>query len=236
MGPGGIAGEEGRARPLLNRVDAILCPVPNPSCGVGSEASALAPVAPGKRPKLTGALDRGSTAAQILLLEYAEGMPMESVGWGRASPADVAALSELHATEFRLVARPLYVARANLARLTPLMAGALTDPGGPAVTMISGHDTNVASLGGLLDLHWRVPGLAADDPSPGGAIVLERLVDRAGQHYVRALYRSQTLADIRGLLPVRRAYVTAMPIRGCQALGVKGLCSEAAFLGLLSGR
>jgi 4-phytase/acid phosphatase len=109
----------------------------------------------------------------------------------------------------------------------------------PALTMISGHDTNVASLAGLLDLHWRVPGLAADDPAPGGAIVFERLVDRQGRRYVRAAYRAQTLAQIRALTRLggaARPYRRVMPIATCTARGVRGLCTLAAFDALMATR
>lgn len=237
-GPGGIPAEEARLRPLLARLDAILCAPVAATCGVSRDASALAPAAPGKRPKLTGALDRASTAAQVLLLEYAEGKPMGEVGWGRATAADIARLSEFHAVEFRLLARPRYVARANLALIAPILRDALAGDGGaaPAVTMISGHDTNVASLGGLLGLRWQVPGLAPDDPSPGGALVFERLRDRTGARYVRALYRSQTIAQIRTLTPLDAAntYVAVLPIPGCRARGVIGLCTSRMFAGKLT--
>ncbi|GGB41828.1 phosphoanhydride phosphohydrolase [Sphingomonas metalli] len=232
-GEAGLAAEEARLRPLLARLDAVLCAPVSAACGVSRAPSGLAAVEPGKRPKLTGALDRASTAAQILLLEYADGKPMAEVGWGRVSAADIGRFAEFHAAEFRLLARPRYVARANLALLAPLIVEALTAADGPAVTMISGHDTNVASLGGLLGLHWQVPGVAADDPLPGGAIVLERLVDRAGRHYVRARYRAQTLAQIRDLAPAT-GYDAILPIAGCNAIGVTGLCTEAEFVRALT--
>lgn len=231
-GPGGIAGEEARLRPLLARLDAILCAPAAPACGIAREPSDLTPARAGRRPKLTGALDRASTAAQILLLEYAEGKPMAEVGWGRATPADIARLAAFHATEFRLLARPAYIARANLALLTPIIVAGLTAADGAAVTMISGHDTNVANLGGLLDVHWQVPGLAADDPAPGGAIVLQHLSDAAGHHFVRALYRSQTVEQIR-TLATDAPYSAVLPIAGCSARGQRGLCTEAAFLARL---
>lgn len=225
-GPDGITREEARLRPQLARLDAILCGNSTAVCGVGRAPSAVAPTTPGSRPKLTGALDLGSTAGQILLLQYADGKPMAEVGWGRASAADIAMLSELHAVEFRLLARPRYVAKANLALLAPLILEALTQADASAVTMIAGHDTNVASLAGLLGLHWHVPGFAADDPSPGGAIVLERWRDRRGTPYVRARYRSQTLAQIRTLADAS-PYQVVVPIARCTALGVRGLCTLA---------
>ncbi|MFA6112655.1 MAG: histidine-type phosphatase [Sphingomonas sp.] len=235
IGRGGIAAVETPYRPLLARLDAVLCGSHKAGCGVRQEASGLISAKPGKRPKLTGALDRASTAAQILLLEYADGKPTPKVGWGRARAGDIAAFSAFHALEFRLLARPPYVAAANMGGIVPLIREGLT--GSVRVTMLSGHDTNVASLGGLLDLHWTVPGLAMDDPAPGGAIVLERLRDRRGGLYVRALYRSQTLEQIRAAGPLANnpPYLAALPIPGCVALGVKGLCTLAAFEKKLDG-
>ncbi len=241
IGPAGIAGEERRLRPVLARLDAILCGAAKSACGVAREPSTLAPLKSGARPKLAGALDRASTVAQILLLEYADGKPMREVGWGRATAADIGRGSELHALEFRLVARPQYVAARGLSGIGALMRQAISDPrkDAPAVTMLSGHDTNIANLGGLLDLHWRVPGLAADDPSPGGAILFERLADQQGKLYVRAVYRSQTLDQIRNLTVLGGAakpYRTVMPIVGCSTRGIRGLCTLAAFEALMTER
>ena len=232
IGPGGIAAVEARMRPLLNRLDAILC-AKKPACGVGAEKTAIAPAAANKRPDMTGALDRASTAAQILLLEYADGKPMKEVGWGRTTAADVTALSEFHALEFAILARPRPIALANMAGLTPLILKAMTGQG-PKLVMISGHDTNVANLGGMLGLHWHVPGFAADDPAPGGAVILERLKDDSGNVYARASYRAQTLDQLRaGAAP---GYRQALPIAGCTARGVAGLCTLAQFQKVMSGK
>jgi 4-phytase/acid phosphatase len=232
VGPGGIGAVEARMRPLLTRLDAILC-AGKAACGVGAEKTAVAPAEANKRPDMTGALDRASTAAQILLLEYADGKPMREVGWGRVTAADVTALSAFHALEFAILARPKPVAIANMAGLTPpilrVMAGE-----GPKLLMISGHDTNVANLGGMLGLHWHVPGFAADDPAPGGAVILERLRDKAGKAYVRAYYRAQTLDQLRaGAAP---GYRQILPIAGCNARGVIGLCTLAQFQKVMSGK
>lgn len=225
VGSGGMAALDKANRPLLDRLDRILCGKATRGCGIGQEPSAIISAEPGKKPKLSGALDRASTAAQILLLEYGEGKPMSDVGWGRASAADVTALSAFHALEFRLLARPPYLAAANLAGLLPIIRDGLD--GKASVTLIAGHDTNVANLGGLLGVHWQAPGLAMDDPAPGGALVIERLIGKNGQLYVRALYRSQTLEEIRSA--ANPTYRAVLPIPGCSALGIKGLCTLATF-------
>ena len=94
--------------------------------------------------------------------------------------------------------------------------------------MISGHDTNIANLGGLLGLHWKVPGIAQDDPVPGGAIQLERLSDAKGNLYVRAVYRAQTLAQLRAA-SATAPYRAVLPISGCSARGIEGLCTLDQF-------
>jgi 4-phytase/acid phosphatase len=229
VGPNGIGALEKASRPLLARLDKILCGKAVGTCGVGHEPTIVEPAAVGQRPGLGGALDRASTAAQILLLEYADGKSMNDVGWGRATAADVSAFSVFHALEFRILARPAYIARANLAGILPIVRSGLDGPA--RVTIISGHDTNIANMGGLLGIHWQVPGLAADDPSPGGAIVIERLSDKKGKAYVRALYRSQTLSQIRSgaALAPDAPYRAVLPIPGCTALAIQGLCTLADF-------
>lgn len=230
-GSGGVAGEERRHEAQIGLLGRIICTPYSVDCDVARTPSRLAPAERDKRPRMTGALAHASGAAQAMMLQYMDGWPMEKVGWGRVTPADFAKLSALRSSVFRIVARPPYVARANSARLGPLMADALGGAGAPRVTAVIGHDTNIASLAGLLGLHWRVPGLADDDPVPGGAIVFEKLVDAKGRGYVRALYRSQTLEQIRRLTPltISAPYVHVMPMKGCRARNVRGLCSASQF-------
>lgn len=228
---GGIAAVEAKEKTKLDRLDAILCGPAARACGL-PRASGVAPAAAGERPKLTGRVDRGSTAAQILLLQYADGKPMAEVGWGRATPADITATGSLHATEFALVARPLYIAQRNLAPIARILREALNTPSGPRVTVVVGHDTNLANLGGLLDAHWQVPGFAADDPAPGGAIILTRLRDATGEAFVRIDYRAQPLAAIRALTPDVTTVTLDIPACGKRA---DHLCPAATFDRILAG-
>jgi 4-phytase/acid phosphatase len=236
LGPGGLAAVEAKQRGVLAMLDRILCgPKPVAGCGVSNKPSVLVPADAGARPKFKGALDLGSTAGQILLLEYAEGKPMAEVGWGRASKADIAAASALHAVEYRVVARPGYVAASNSALIAKRMVAALTEPGAAKLTLLVGHDTNVAALAGLLDLHWHAPGFAADDPPPGGAIGFELVRDAKGKRFVRAVFRSQSLDGIRALAPVPVSALTVLPIPGCREVPGYG-CPVAAFTALVAKR
>lgn len=210
----------------------MLCGTSIRGCSISTEPSGIKAAAP----KLTGALDRASTAAQTLLLAYIDGKPAAQVGWGRAGASDIAAFSAFHALEFRPLARPHYIAAANLADISPLIAQGLS--GKARVTMISGHDTNVANLGGLLDAHRQVPGLAVDDPAPGGALVLERLKGADGALFVRVSYRSQTLEQIRSAAPLTTASPYNMPLRvaACEMPNKPGLCPLDRFLTLIAAR
>ncbi|WP_242140265.1 histidine-type phosphatase [Sphingomonas sp. TREG-RG-20F-R18-01] len=238
VGPGGIAAIEARMRPLLARLDQVLCgrAASATRCGIAREPTTIAPATERGRPKLRGALDRASTAAQILLLEYADGKPAADVGWGRVTADEITAFGAFHALEFAMLARPPYLAARNMAGLSPRIIGWLADasPDAPTLAMIAGHDTNIANLAGLLGLHWRVPGIAVDDPVPGGAILIERLSDAAGNHFIRAAYRAQSLDELRAGT-ARALYRQRLPIAGCTARGIPGLCTLDAFAAKLNG-
>ncbi len=234
IGPGGLAAREAQMAPLTARLDRILCgPEAQLSdCGVARVPTRSVPAAAGKRPRLSGMLSLASTASQSLLLEYAEGMPMDEVGWGRADAQDIAALSAFHALKFELLARPEPIARANFAGLEPFVEQGLVEA--TPVTLISGHDTNVANLAGILGVHWQIDGYAADDPAPGGALILESLHDRDGHHYIRVSYRAQTLEAIRGGVAdgiVRQV----LPLSACHVRHHPDLCTRAQFMTLLRG-
>lgn len=231
LGPEGIAGLDRRERGALDALDRILCGERKTGCGLPDKASMLVEPMPGKAPKVSGAVSRGANLAQILLLEYAEGKPMREVGWGRASAADIALVGSLHSAGFALNARTSYIALHSFRPLRARMAASLGD-GGPQVTMFVGHDGTVATLGGLLGLHWHVPGFAADDPAPGGALVFETVRDGSGNRFVRAFYRSHTLQQIRDLSSDKPVW-QPLPIGACGAAPVL-LCPKARFDQLLA--
>lgn len=232
-GPGGLSARDAEMQALAARLDGILCEESEQRrkglCGISAQASGFRPATVRSRPKLSGMIDKASTAAQILLLEYAEGKPMEEVGWGRAKTADITALSRFHALEFALLARPRPIAVANFSPLVPIVEQGLSGPA--RITMISAHDTNVANLGGLLDVHWQITGFARDDPAPGGAIVIERLHDRMGKSFVRLSYRAQPLERIRAGGTQAADGVETVPLHpaGCSVPGHPDLCTLEQF-------
>lgn len=173
-----------------------------------------------------------STVSQTFLLEYLEGMPMSDVAWGRLSRQQIEDLLEFHTLKFYYEGRAPYVAVRAASPLASRMLKAMQD--GPKLTVLVGHDTNIADLGGILDLHWKVPSYPRDDPPPGGALGFEVLADAQGNRFVRAFYRSQTMDQVRELQPLSATNAPSyeyLPIPGCAAL-----CPMAEFEALVKGK
>lgn len=177
------------------------------------------------RPDIGDPFGIASTVSQTFLLEYLEGMPMSHVAWGRLSRQQIEDLLEFHSLKFYYEGRAPYVAARAASPLASRMLEAMQD--GPKLTVLVGHDTNIADLGGFLDLHWKVSSYPRDDPPPGGALGFEVLSDASGKQFVRAFYRSQTMDQVRELQPLTAGNAPAyeyLAIPGCT-----DLCPMAEF-------
>lgn len=221
---------------LLNQ--ALGCCTPD-TCGDGRKrACDLSRTPPALHSDYDGGVNVGmpfslaSTIAQTFLLEYLEGMPVQDVAWGRLDEAGIGKLLEFHTLKYKYEARPPYIAQRSAGPLAARMLQALE--GGAKLTVLAGHDTNIAELGGFYDLHWKVPGYPADDPPPGGALGFELLSGADGARYVRAFYRSQTMAQVRELQALDEDNPPArehLPIPGCAEP-----CRFEAFAALTRGK
>ncbi|RZJ44360.1 MAG: histidine-type phosphatase [Brevundimonas sp.] len=221
---GGMAAEVARQAELLSLIQRALgCCTPAWCADKGLAAGcSLTQVQPGvvrnedDRPDVGEPFGMVSTVAQTFLLEYLEGMPMSDVAWGRLSRADIERLLELHSLKFYYEGRSPYVAARAASPLATRMLTAMER--GPKLTVLAGHDTNIADLGGFLDLHWEVKSYPRDNPPPGGALGFEVLSNASGQRYVRAFYRAQTMDQVRELQPLTAtnpADYQYLPIPGC---------------------
>jgi 4-phytase / acid phosphatase len=162
-----------------------------------------------------GSVIAASGTAQILLLDYLEGMPVD------VGPAAIAAVSPLHAALFEVLDRSPYLAPRVAGVLARRMVSALLDPGQARVTVLVGHDNNIAALGALLHTQFRLPGLGWNDPPPGGALGLELVRLGNGRRVVKAVYIAATPRQIRDLTVLdarHRPAELALPI---------GLCGQA---------
>ena len=169
-------------------------------------------LAPGKGDhlaELRGPLNTASSLAENFLLEYAQGMSADHVGWGCVNLANLPTLIDLHtaATDFTL--RTPEIARAQASGLLqPILlsmeqavsnkaiAGAKGKPADRALFLI-GHDTNLTTISGLLGLTWIADG-RRDDTPPGGALIFELWKNRSsGEYRVRTYFSVQTLEQMR---------------------------------------
>ncbi|NAR11521.1 bifunctional acid phosphatase/4-phytase, partial [Escherichia coli] len=190
---------------------------------------------------LTGAVSLASMLTEIFLLQQAQGMP--EPGWGRITDSHQwNTLLSLHNAQFYLLQRTPEVARSRATPLLDLIMTALM-PHPPqkqvygvtlptSVLFIAGHDTNLANLGGALELNWTLPG-QPDNTPPGGELVFERwrrLSDNS--HWIQVSLVFQTLQQMRDKTPLSLNTPPGevkLTLAGCEERNAQGMCSLAGF-------
>lgn len=208
---GGVNALTARHADAIRTLDRVLgCGLPA-GCSTPGPAT-LKPARDGRGIELTGPIRATSGTAQVILLQYAEGMPMAQVGFGRADAATIRRIGTLHAALFDVFTRSPYMAAHQAGPLGRHMLATLTAPRAPRLEMLVGHDTNVTALGAALGVDLDAPGFARNDVAPGGALVVKRW--RGGQGpYVTVSYRVQPLDAIRS--GAATVVETPLAIPGC---------------------
>lgn len=206
-------------RPQLNALEEVLlgCKQPTPCLDLGAPAPKsifdIPSAPPGERGghlgELRTPLGTAASMTEDFLLEYAEGMDMSNVGWGKVDLNKLRELLQLHTANVDINQRPSYIARVQSSNMLfhvlksmeqaetgHPVAGALTKSG-DRLLILSGHDGNIAAIAGALSLSWIIDG-RRDDTPPGGAIVLELWKQPASNKFsVRTYYTAQTLDQMR---------------------------------------
>jgi len=208
---GGMGALVARHRDGLRLLDRVLGCREARGCDPAGPAR-LAPSADGHGIDLTGPIRTASGTAQVLLLQYAEGLP-PSVGGLPVDATVLTRLGAMHAALFDVYSRSPYMAAHQSAAFGRHMIAALTARDDTKVDMLVGHDTNVTALAALLGFDLLAPGYAANDAAPGGAILLNRWHDRSGKSFVTVTYRTQSPAQIRA--HAGAVTVTPVQVRGC---------------------
>ncbi|QRN53645.1 histidine-type phosphatase [Dyella caseinilytica] len=196
-----------------------------------NQASSISPAQDDGLLSIKSPLHNASTFAENFYLEYTEGMPMSDVAWGRITPAQLGQLIALHSLYSDISLRTPEVASAYASDLAEGILATLQQAAGadisnkaigPAkakIVFLVGHDTNIETLAGMLDLHWLLPEQPADPTSPGGALVFElRHRKQSGQYVVRAYYVAQSMDQMRNTTTLDRAHPPSMApifIPGC---------------------
>ena len=163
--------------------------------------------------QLRGPLSVASTLSENLLLEYTEGMSGNDLGWGCLDEAELREALQLHEAEEDFADRTPVIAKLHASNLLDKILKALEQnaagkaqsgaPGKPddKVLLLVGHDTNIATVSGVLNLDWIIDGRGNDTP-PGGALVFELWRSAAGSYSVRVYYTAQTLNQMHDATPL----------------------------------
>src|SRR5262245_57943005 len=191
------------------------------SCTLPQLPTALTSLSGGAGISLIGGLSVASTAAEIFLLEYADGKPPQEVAWGRAGLDGIRKVLPLHDAAFDVLFRTPYLARRQGSSLLARAAGAVTglSIGGlpapePAVrdarlVAYVGHDDNLAALGSLLNARWSLAGYPENETPPAGALVFEKRRTTSGSggrtESIYLSFLSQSLDQMRDASPLTLA-------------------------------
>ena len=202
------------------------------TCVLTDLPTVMSPRIDGSGIGLLGALAIGATAAELFLLQYADGKPQDEVGWGRVSSAQMLQTFRLHTEAMDLMERTPYLARkmgsSLLARVAQAVTSArslgfgLADPAVRDARFVAyiGHDTNLFNLAGMLDTSWLQPGYQRNQTPPAGALMFEvrEGVDKKLRVYTS--YVAQSLEQMRTLAPLTLEtppVKTPLRLPGCSA-------------------
>lgn len=196
--------------------------------------------------QLSESLSVASTLGEDLLLEYTNGMQGKDLGWGRFDADKLFRILELHALSSDLTRRTPSLARASGSNLLDhvllsmeqaatgkAVPGALGPPE-TSVLILSGHDTNLSNLSGMLGLSWHLPGYQPDDTPPGGALIfsLWQQPDSA-TYFVQTEYLAQTLDQMRSSTSLTLGAPPAeqdVTVAGCESATPSTGCSWETFV------
>ena len=209
--------------PQLTELDQVLAGCGKAQVTNPSRTSIFDVAASAGHSGLHGPVSAGSTLVENLLLEYTDGK--SDVGWGCVDGAKLRALMQIDTANWEYGIRTQAVARTLASGLIEHIEqsmdahmtgkpvdGALGKPDDRMLVLV-GHDTNIASVAGLLGLDWIVDGRVNDTP-PGGALLFEIWRSRIdGHRFVRVEYTAQTLEQMRESQPLSGANPpAALPI------------------------
>ncbi len=227
------------AMPALTDLQQVLLGCHDEAClgkAAASGKKRLLGTAPAKALKTAG------TLSENLMLEYAQGLPLAQVGWGRLDAAGVGTIITLHNLQFALATKTPDAANARGGNMLAHIAATLTaaarqasklPPLAPADTqavILLGHDTDLASQAGLLGLDWHNTE-QPDDYPPGGALIYQ-LIESRGHYTVRLQIALPTLAALRAgdVAPAGAMHVATLRIRGCEKTDACPLASFQAIV------
>lgn len=212
----------GKPPAALNLLQDILLGCSGDDCRKAAQADGKKLLLDDSTGSLAKAMKTAGSLSENLMLEYAQGMPLAQVAWGKGDRATIGGLIELHNLQFAQSKKPLPLARKSASNLLAHIVASLdaasgkhddveplSGDGARAVFLI-GHDTNLAQIGGLLGMQWH-SATQPDDYPPGGALVFD-LWEKDGRYSVQAHALLPTLDALRNADVSHAHDVVDMPV------------------------
>jgi hypothetical protein len=203
-----------------------------PKGGCRPIASAASAIEVGDLAGLKGPVATASTYSENVYLEFAQCRPikdMTDLPGGRFD-ASLAAGMMLHVLAYDVNARNAYNPLVRGATLLAHIVAMLDQkagrrdvlprvgiPGldGKTLVILSGHDTQLGALGGLLDAHWKLGnGNVPDDMPPGSALMFHLVEGGRGDYGVRLSFVSMARDQYRDPKPLD-GLLTRVSYTGC---------------------
>ena len=207
------AGDKLALKPAFQRLEKIIDYKNSPACrdkkqcDLASDNQNKFTAENGKEPGVSGPLKVGNSLVDAFTLQYYEGLPLDQIAWGQIkTPEQWKELSAIkNAYQDTLFTSP-EVARDVAAPLVDYIRSMLVDEdkaSAPKVTLLVGHDSNIASLLTALDFKpYTLPGQNERTPI-GGMIQFQRWHDKKNnQELVKVEYVYQTSDQLRNATPL----------------------------------
>ncbi|MDL4913438.1 MAG: bifunctional glucose-1-phosphatase/inositol phosphatase [Enterobacterales bacterium endosymbiont of Blomia tropicalis] len=240
------ANEKLALKPALQRLEKIIDYKSAPACNSKkqcdlSNAENTFTADNGKEPNVSGPLKVGNSLMDAFTLQYYEGFPLDQVAWGQIkTPEQWKELSAIkNGYQDTLFTSP-DVAREVAAPLVDYIRSQLVDQdkaNAPKVTLMVGHDSNIASLLSALQVKpYALPDTYEKTPI-GGQVVFERWHDgKNNKDLLKVEYVYQTADQLRDgdvlslKNPPKRV---TLQLAGCQS-DANGYCAWDQFAQVLN--
>ena len=125
-----------------------------------------------------------SSITEIFALEWGQN-PEKKVAWDQLDWNGILHLMPIRVAVFSALNRDMEVARYKGSALANKIIESLDH--GPKYTYLIGHDTNLANLGEIFDLNWKLPRRDQNENTPGGYLTFEKWSVN-GQPEIRVFY------------------------------------------------
>ncbi|EEO27447.1 histidine-type phosphatase [Oxalobacter paraformigenes] len=150
-----------------------------------------------EKPKLdiSGKWPIASSLAEIMLLEYGQ-WPDRNAGWGEVDETVLRQIVPLHDRVFDATHRAPLLAKAGGQYLVKNIHDTLLSEQSQPLSILVGHDTDIAYVGGLLGINWTVEGQGTNPIPPGSFMSFELWQKTDGNREIRIHFHAPSFTSL----------------------------------------